>query len=221
MPPPAEETAKIQTQCGPKSTQLAKFTPRDEALEREAVEDMRAVVDLWHDGDASAGADDATATRMQQEVGGARLRLADALYERFASMTAPVGLDPSSDMGKKQMQQWVTDKMAASKAASDQYEALAGDKKLDKAATYRVGAMARLGEIYQRWSEELYTMPIPESVRTIGQDGIDSFCDALDDQARVTDQKAQATYAACESAANEMHVTGPWVDKCSREAKPQ
>ncbi len=182
----------------------------------EALAELHAAVEAWHGGEVLDGADEVTAVQLQVSASGSMLALADNDFESFAANTAPpqTGDAPA---WKDAFQRWVGDKTAASKTAEAAYLALAADEKFDKAPTYRVAAMARVGQLYQRWTDELFTLPIPDEVRQIGQDGVDAYCDALDGQAEALEKAATEAYRTCVHEAVDLHETGLWPEKCRHQ----
>src|SRR3569833_2219001 len=86
-------------------------------------------------------------------------------------------------------------------------------------------AAARIGQISQDFSDQLFTAEIPKEVRAtqmidgydLAQDKVDAYCDALPPAAAPLAQKSLEAFGACLSKSTELGWFSDWSKLCERE----
>ena len=91
--------------------------------------------------------------------------------------------------------------------------------------TPTTAAAARIGQISQDFSDQLFTAEIPKEVRAtqmidgydLAQDKVDAYCDALTTAAEPLAQKSLEAFGACLSKSTELGWFSDWSKLCERE----
>src|SRR5262249_6022729 len=88
-----------------------------------------------------------------------------------------------------------------------------------------IAAAARLGQVTQEFSDQLFTAEIPAEVRKtqmiegydLAQDKVDAYCDALTTAAEPLADKSLAAYGTCLSKSTELGWFSDWSKLCEHE----
>jgi tetratricopeptide (TPR) repeat protein len=155
-------------------------------------------------------------------------------YEKFLDIKFPTNLnfgdglpehkkqnEELSKKSKKRFEDWLAGKGKAAEAASNKYNAVLAVK--DNANS--IAAAARLGQITQNFSDQLFTAEIPKDVRAskmiegydLAQDKVDAYCDALTTAAEPLAEKSLVAYGVCLSKSTELGWFSDWSKLCEKE----
>jgi tetratricopeptide (TPR) repeat protein len=159
---------------------------------------------------------------------------ADVTFEKFLDIKFPTNLNFGDGLpehqkqneavakkSKKRFEDWLKDKTKAADAANAKYSAVLAIK--DSANS--IAAAARMGQITQNFSDQLFTAEIPKDVRSskiidgydIAQDKVDAYCDALTTAAEPLAEKSLTAYGVCLSKSTELGWFSEWSKLCERE----
>jgi hypothetical protein len=94
-----------------------------------------------------------------------------------------------------------------------------------KDAANSIASAARIGQITQNFSDQLFTAEIPKEVRAtqmiegydLAQDKVDAYCDALTTAAEPLAAKSLEAFSACLSKSTELGWFSDWSKLCERE----
>jgi tetratricopeptide (TPR) repeat protein len=203
---------------------------RDARKLREAMQAFAAASKAFgkvkDDGEVSGGA------RYYLAVG--KFAEANNEYEKFLTINFPTNLNFGDGLpenkkkneelakkSKKRFDEWLAQKGKAAEAASGKFSAVLAVK--DNANS--IAAAARLGQITQNFSDQLFTAEIPKDVRApkiidgydIAQDKVDAYCDALTTAAEPLAEKSLVAYGVCLSKSTELGWFSEWSKLCEKE----
>lgn len=239
-------------QCGPDTKSKITVFARKSGPAKDAQNRMKTALSLYGGGKAVEkvpGRNDADKQQRTLEmlyaVAGARFMQAEMKYEEFLRITIPVGLtfDPGKkdehkkkvEESKKKFEQWLDQKGKALDAASTMYQEVI----TYKVAHWAIAAAARIGQIYQNFSDQLYTAPIPtapplpkevtEQFQWLDaqtkadieleylQTFRDSYCDTMTDKAEPIEGKAIEGLKTCLNKSTELSWFNEWSSLCESE----
>ncbi|MCE9575217.1 MAG: tetratricopeptide repeat protein [Deltaproteobacteria bacterium] len=209
----------LPTQCGPETK--IKLTPvaRDEKKMKEALAAFGKAASEFEKRQGKTGGDEVTALYYYAR---AKFFQADKDYEAFLSIKFPTGLDfnpqnkaVAAKSGKR-FNEWVETKVKAATKAREQYEALIFKVKDPSNA---IAGAARIGQIQQHFSDQLFTAEIPTNVRTgpYAEDGVEAYCDALTEKAEPLEAKSLEAFGACLNESTKRGWFNEWSKLCERE----
>ena len=210
--------ADIPTQCGPDSKIKLTVIKRDERKKREAMQEFQAAAHEFERKAGKTGGDEAGAKYYYAQ---AKFAVADDEYEKFLNIQFPTNLnfDPNhkaiAEKSKKRFNDWLANKKKESLKAATLYS-----KILDiKDAANSIAAAARLAQINQEFSDELFTAEIPPQVRTgpYAEDAVDAYCDALTTAADPLTQRSIDLYKTCLGKSTDLGWFSSWSKLCERE----
>lgn len=155
---------------------------------------------------------------------------ADVEFEKYLDIKFPTNLNfgdgapehkAIKEKAQKRFNDWFTGKTKAAETASKKYSDVLAIK--DNANS--IAAAARLGQVTQEFSDELFTAEIPAEVRKsqmvegydLAQDKVDAYCDALTTAAEPLADKSLTAYGACLSKSTELGWFSEWSKLCERE----
>src|SRR5262245_56867714 len=159
---------------------------------------------------------------------------ADVEFEKYLDLKFPQNLDfgdglpehkkKNEELTKKsgkRFEEYLTAKTKAAEAVNKKYETVLGIK--DNANS--ITAAARLGQVTQNFSDQLFTAEIPEIVRKsqmiegydVAQDKVDAYCDKLTTAAEPLAEKSLTAYGVCLSKSTELGWFSDWSKLCERE----
>jgi hypothetical protein len=162
----------------------------------------------------------------------------DIEYEKFLNIKIPDKLDFSPapdgasphqvaaakkrmDESKKKFETYLTGKTKQLDGARGVYQNVI----LFKQAHWAIAAAARIGQLYQDFSGQLYTAPVPKAPNTpAGMDAADweqmfhdAYCDQLTDKADTVEAKAIEGLSTCLSKSTELSWFNEWSQLCEGE----
>lgn len=201
---------------------------RDDRKVREALGEFKAAGSVFEKmkGDAS---DPAWAGARYWFAQG-KMAEADVEFEKYLDVKFPTGLNfgdgapehkAQKEKAMKKFNDWLTGKTKAAENTSKKYSDVLALK--DNANS--IAAAARLGQVMQEFSDELFTAEIPAEVRKsqmvedydLAQDKVDSYCDALTTAAEPLAEKSLTAYGTCLSKSTELGWFSEWSKLCERE----
>lgn len=219
-----------RTQCGPESKIKAQLIDRKPALLKEARGHFEAAVKLWKGGKANddvPGKDDGEkkgrAADMLYYVGMAKFYLADIAFEEVLSVKLPAlqwDGQPGPDGKKSKKDQKADAAFEGYIKTKDKMIAEATKKYLelqDVHPFWAVAGAARVGQMLQNFSDQLFTTPIPDIVQKLGEDTVDFYCDKMAEAAGVLEDKSIAAYKFCLDTSLAKAWFSEWSQLCEAE----
>jgi tetratricopeptide (TPR) repeat protein len=219
-------------QCGTESHIKLTVVKRDDAKVREALAEFRAASQEYDKMKADTGDAGYGGARFWYAQG--KFFEADVEYEKFLDIKFPPNLNYGDGLPEHKAQNEAF-KKKADKALSDW---LAQKKKLRDSAELKykgvlsitdnassIASAARLGQIAQDFSDQLFTASIPEIVRQsqiidgydLAQDKVDAYCDALTTAAEPLADQSLVAYGACLSESTKLGWFSDWSKLCEHE----
>src|SRR5581483_8303411 len=237
--------ANLPAQCGPETQSKITVHERKPGPAKEALAHFAEALKLFKGGAADKqvpGKDEsernARITDMSYYAAEARMVQGDVEYEKFLKMNIPDKLDfspapPGSSPKKekeakkkaeesvKRFKKWMEDKQKQLLAAQKIYQAVI----LFKQAHWALAASARIGQLFQDFSGQLYTAPVPKAGGApAGMDQAewetmfhDAYCDAMTDQAEPLENKAIEGLGTCLNKSTELSWFNEWSALCEGE----
>jgi hypothetical protein len=175
---------------------------------------------------------------MEYYAAEARMMQGDAQYEKLLGMKIPDKLDFSpappnasprqEKVAKKRMADakkkflgWIKSKQLQMVAAQKIYQSVI----LFKQAHWAIAASARIGQLFQDFSGQLYTAPVPKAgaapagISQEEYDGYfhDAYCDAMTDQAEPLEAHAVEGLSTCLKKSTELSWFNEWSKLCEQE----
>jgi hypothetical protein len=218
---------------------------RKPALAKEAMGYFDAALKLYANGAAVKkvpGKDEAErqgrTDSMMYAIAQARMMQGDQEYEKFLTMKIPEKLDftpvdPFSSKGKqakdkkrledntKKFKGWFDNKTGQIQKAQGIYQNVI----LFKNAHWAIAAAARIGQLFQDFSGQLYTAPVPKAGKP--PEGMkeedfeqlfhDSYCDQMTDTAEPLEIKAVEGLSTCLNKSTELSWFNEWSALCEAE----
>jgi TolA-binding protein len=232
-----KKVAQTQEQCGETSKNKITLSERKPTEMHRAQEHFNRALALWRKGESLkeiTGKDEADVSSRKAKavyyVAAAQFYLAEGKYEHFLSLKFPTGLNfnsPSrSKDSLKRFAKWMEDKQNAGAAVNKQYQGivdLATTGGMVNAAHWAIAAAAREGQVFQNFSDALFTAEIPKDVRA-DQESMDVYCDTLTDKANPLEQKSIDAFSFCLDNSNKLNWFNEWSHLCEAELaqiKPQ
>jgi hypothetical protein len=175
---------------------------------------------------------------MSYNAAEARMMEGDLEYEKLLKLQIPDKLDfspapPGSspakekaakkrmDESKKKFQAFLAQKTKQLQEAQKVYQSVI----LFKQAHWAIAASARIGQLFQDFSGQLYTAPVPKAGSAPqGYDQAefeqyfhDAYCDAMTDQAEPLENKAIEGLGTCLNKSTELSWFNEWSALCEGE----
>ncbi len=236
---------KASNQCGPLSRSHITVVPRAPADARAAQQHFAAVLKLYAGGAVlariPAGPDQQTrGVLATSAAAGATFYQGERSYEALLALKFPEGLDlqPPSPLLSARRAAAARKKYQAEARVLKRYldeksrlaDSLAGpsaqrkgtyDRVLDfRVADWTIAALARIGQVWANYANQLSTAPIPRWLKEGDQWGRsprDLYCDHLDDAAEPLERKALQGYQLCLQGAQERSRFDGWSALCESE----
>jgi hypothetical protein len=217
-------------QCGPESKIKLNVVKRDDRKVRDAMAAFGAAAKAF----GNVNAQDESAAGAKYYYAAAKIAEADLDFEKYLDLKFPTGLNfgdglpenkaKNEELAKKSMARfktWIEQKTKLGEDVNRKYEAVLAVK--DNANS--IVATARLGQVTQNFSDQLFTAEIPEEVRRpliidgydVAQDKVDAYCDALTTVAEPLAAKSLVAYGVCLSKSTELGWFSEWSKMCERE----
>ncbi|HEY3356317.1 MAG TPA: tetratricopeptide repeat protein [Polyangia bacterium] len=232
----AKKGAALRTQCGPDTKSKITVHPRKPAMAKAAQEHFATALRLFAGGKARVPGKDPTdkairEAEMTYAVAQAKFMQTEASYEKFLLIQVPTGLEFSADEKKKKkndesikkFKKWIEDKSKFLEATSAQLQSVITLKQ----AHWAIAALARIGQLYQNFADQLYTVEIPKAPKVPGLTGesyddfvqqfVDTYCDQMSDQAEPLDRKATEGFTKCLAKSTELFWYNEWSAMCEQE----
>ena len=237
--------ADLPPQCGPETKSKIVVHNRTPQRAKEAMNHFAEALKLWKGGAAMKsvpGKDEQERTERATQMGyyaaEARMMEGDQDYEKFLGIQIPDKLDfspPTADASPKKaaaQKKVVEESTKKFKAYLDQKS-----KTLDSArniylavlqfkqAHWSIASAARIGQLYQDFSGQLYTAPVPKAPpapQGMEQDEWeqyfhDAYCDQLVDKADGIEAKAIEGLGTCLNKSTELSWFNEWSQLCEAE----
>lgn len=237
--------ADLPPQCGPETKSKIVLHERKPLLVKEAMTHFDAAITLFNKGLATKqvpGKDEteknARIADMSYFVAQAKMAKADLEYEKLLAIKVPDKLDfsPAPPGASAAKQAAVKKRMEEAKKKFADY-LKAKDTQLQNAAKqyqqvillaqahWAIAAAARIGQLYQDFSGQLYTAPVPKAGTAPGgveQDEWeqlfhDAYCDQLTDAAEPLETKAVEGLSTCLSSSTKLSWFNEWSQLCEAE----
>ena len=238
--------ANLPPQCGPETKSKIIVHDRKPGPLKEAMTHFAEALKLFRGGAADKsvpGKDEAERTartaQMAYYAAEARFRQGDVEYEKFLKLAIPDKLDfspppPDSSPGKaeggeeeargvnqKKFNAWFTGKGKQLDTAQKIYQSVIQMKQ----AHWVIAAAARIGQLYQDFSGQLYTAPVPKAGPAPAgypQDEFeqlfhDAYCDAMVDSAEPLETKAIEGLSVCLNKSTDLSFYDEWSKLCEAE----
>jgi tetratricopeptide (TPR) repeat protein len=237
--------ANLPAQCGPETKSKIAVHDRGPAKAKEALSHFAEALKLFKGGAADKnvpGKDEAERSArvnlMNYYAAEARMVEGDVEYEKFLKMNipdkldfspAPQGASPAKEKAakkrleenQKKFKKWNDDKIKQLQNAQKVYQSVI----LFKQAHWAIAASARIGQLFQDYSGQLYTAPVPKAGSApAGYDQAefdqyfhDAYCDAMTDQAEPLETKAIEGLSTCLNKSTELSWFNEWSQLCEAE----
>jgi tetratricopeptide (TPR) repeat protein len=237
--------AQLPAQCGPETKSKITLHERKPAVAKEAQNYFAAALRLYGGGAAVKkvpGKDETErggrTDAMLYSVAQAKMMQGDQEYEKFLTMRIPDKLDftpvdPLSSKGKqakdkkrlednaKKFKGWLDSKTAEIGKASKIYQEVLAFKQ----AHWSIASAARIGQLFQDFSGQLYTAPVPKAGKPpegMKEDEFeqlfhDAYCDQMTDTAEPLEAKAVEGLKACLDTATSLSWSNEWSGLCEAE----
>jgi tetratricopeptide (TPR) repeat protein len=206
------------TQCGPETKIKTVVVKRDERKMKEALQAYAKAVSAFEKKGGKTGGDEKGALYFYAL---AKFRVADKDYESFLDIKFPTGLDfnPANKAvaakSVKKFNEWFEGKIKSGGKARENYEKIIGYKD----AANAIAAAARIGQIQQHFSDQLFTAEIPTNVRTgpYAEDAVEAYCDALTEKAEPLEAKSLEAFGVCLKVSTDLGWFSEWSKLCEKE----
>jgi hypothetical protein len=168
----------------------------------------------------------------------ARFRQGDVEYEKFLKLAIPDKLDFSpappdaspakQKAAKKKIEEnqkkflaWYTNKLKQTDVAQKTYQSVIQMKQ----AHWVIAAAARIGQLFQDFSGQLYTAQVPKAGASpagypqedFERDFHDAYCDAMVDKAEPLETKAIEGLSVCLNKSTDLSFYDEWSQLCESE----
>jgi TolA-binding protein len=207
-------------QCGPESKIKLTVVKRDERKLKEALTAFGAAAREYEKRQGKTGGDEAGA---RYYYGLAKVADADKDFEAYLDLRFPQGLnfDPAPEKkaivakSNKRLEEWFSQKKKLGEIARGKYNAVLAIR--DNANS--ITATARIGQIAQNFSDQLFTAEIPKDVRTgeFADEKVEAYCDRLTELAEPLEATSLEAYGVCLSKSTELGWFSDWSKLCERE----
>jgi tetratricopeptide (TPR) repeat protein len=234
-------------QCGPDTKMRITVFNRKKGWAKAGQDHFAQALSLYGKGKALAkvtGADETEKTQHTQEmmyaVAASRFYQGEDELEKFLRIEFPEGLTfnekdkKKAEDSKKQFKKWLDTKGTKLTDTQGIYQEVI----LFKVAHWAIAAAARIGQLYQTFSDQLFTAPIPtppplppeirqyieyspnegeEMKQDFYQTFRDNYCDALVDKAEPLEAKAIEGLQTCLNKSTELSWFNEWSHLCETE----
>jgi hypothetical protein len=232
-------------QCGPETKTKVVLHDRTAAKAREAQAYFATALRLYGGGAAlkrvpnkEPSETDARKEAMMYYVAQAKMMQGDEQYEKLLALRIPEKLDftpPDSSQSKakqeaqkkkvaesvKKFTTWFDSKTKQLSATQTIFQNIIQLKQ----AHWAIASAARIGQIFQDFSGQLYTAPIPAPPKTpegmtqdeFNQTYYDAYCDAMTDKAEPLESKAIEGLRTCLETSTRLSWFNEWSALCEAE----
>ncbi|MGZ5237288.1 MAG: hypothetical protein ACXWCV_13330, partial [Caldimonas sp.] len=232
-------------QCGPETKSKIIVHDRKPTQLKEAMTHYAEALKLFRGGAADKsvpGKDEnergVRVASMNYFASEARFKQGDVEYEKLLKIAMPDKLDfsgapPGSSAAKekagkakkaeseKKFKAWIDNKGKQLQTSLKIYQSVV----LMKQAHWVIAAAARIGQLYQDFSGQLYTAPVPKAPAApsgypqeeFDQFFHDAYCDAMVDQAEPIEAKAIEGLSVCLNKSTDLSFYDEWSQLCESE----
>jgi hypothetical protein len=214
-------------QCGPESKIKLVVVKRDDRKLHEAMAAFQAAEKEFEKKGGKTGGDEGGA---RYYYGMAKFAEADVEFEKFLDIKFPTNLNfgdgapehkAIAEKAKKRFDDWLNGKKKAAETSNAKYAKILEIKD----AANSIAAAARIGQISQDFSDQLFTAEIPAEVRKsqmiegydLAQDKVDAYCDALTTAAEPLAARSLEAFGVCLSKSTELGWFSDWSKLCEHE----
>jgi tetratricopeptide (TPR) repeat protein len=207
-------------QCGPESKIKLTVVKRDEKKLKEAMTAFNAAIREYDKRGGKPGGDEAGA---RYYYGLAKVADADRDFEAYLDIRFPQGLNFDRSPEKKavlaksnkRLDEWFNQKKKLAESTKGKYGGVLAIK--DNANS--ITATARIGQISQNFSDQLFTAEIPKDVRTgeFADEKVEAYCDRLTELAEPLETLSLEAYGVCLAKSTELGWFSDWSKLCERE----
>ncbi len=237
--------ANLPAQCGPETKSKIIVHDRKPGPLKEAMTHFAEAMKLYKGGAAAKSVPGKDEGEREQRAGlmayyaaEARFKEGDVEYEKFLKMQIPDKLDfspapPGSSPAKekaakkkveenqKKFKTWLTSKTKQLDVAQKVYQNVVQSRQ----AHWVIAAAARIGQLYQDFSGQLYTAPVPKAgsappgypQEEFDQFFHDAYCDAMVDTAEPLETKAIEGLSVCLNKSTDLSFYDEWSQLCEAE----
>lgn len=235
-----------QTQCGPATRSKVVVHDRKGNFAKDAQKHFDAVLRLFANGKAleripgEGGEKQARSGLATSAAAGSAFYQAEDTYEEFLRTKFPEGLDfqtPQSyyskakndkikkayDDSSKRFGKYLDDKGKVTfKLVGEPGKSQGLYEKVFafKVANWTIAAAARIGQVWQNFTDQLYTATIPSNLKEVDEYGNrprEIYCDALVDKAEPIESKAVVGFKVCLEGATRESWFNDWSRLCEVE----
>jgi hypothetical protein len=235
----------LPAQCGPETKSKITLHDRKPALAKEAQTYFATALRLFGGGAAAkhvGGKDEAERTArtaaMMYSVAQAKMMEGDQQYEKFLAMKIPDKLDftpvdtlaspAKQKVQKKRLEDnakkfkgWLDSKTKQTESAQKLYQSVIALAD----AHWAIAAAARIGQVFQDFSGQLYTAPVPKAGHApegMSEDEFeqlfhDAYCDQMTDTAEPLEKKAVEGLSTCLETSTKLSWFNEWSALCEAE----
>jgi len=216
----------LPKQCGPESKIKTEIRSRNSKRVKEANKHFKAALKLYKGGKAlNQMKTDDVSRKIQATYWAAasEFYLAEQTYEDFLRVQFPdkLDFDPKNKKALKKSQQRFNKYLEAKK------KALAKTKKAytdlmnirGGGEHWIIAGAARVGQLYQNFSDQLFTAEIPKDVRSgkFAEDKVDAYCDALTTAADPLEEESITAFDFCLKESSKRNWFNDWSRLCEKE----
>lgn len=220
---------ELPTQCGPESKIKTSVVARDGRAARAAKKEFQMAIKLFGKNGQAAkkvpGQSDAEKnTRtllMLKYVAASRFYLAEEKYEEYLAVKFPTKLDfdPNNERkakkSKQEFEKWLKEKTKLAANVKQMYQSVieVGD------AQWVIASAARVGQVSQNYSDQLFTAQIPKNVREgqYAEDAVDAYCDELTTAAEPLEKLSVDAFGGCLKLSTKFNWFSSWSRLCEKE----
>ncbi len=212
----------LPTQCGPESKIKLTVLDRDRRKVKEARKYFSSALTLAKKGAVKNAPKDRQAAAIYW-MAASKFYMNGVGYEKFLALDFPkkLAFPPNNPKktaeSKKRFAKWLQDKSALMKSVQAEY--LSIKDITGGGASWAVASAARVGQLSQNFSDELFTAEIPKVVRTgpYAEDGVDAYCDQLTTEAAPLEDASIKAYSFCLNLSTKLNWFNDWSRMCEKE----
>jgi tetratricopeptide (TPR) repeat protein len=215
---------KGRSQCGPETKSKITVHNRKPALAKSAQQHFATALKLFATSKGRVSGKDpqdkaVREAEMMYAVAEAKFLQTEANYEKFLGVQVPTGLDfdpkkkKKAEASTKKFTKWLEEKSKLLDRLSTEYQGVITLKQ----AHWAIAALARIGQLYQNYADQLYTVEIPTFLKEDFER--DAYCDAFVDQVKKwkLDEKATEGFTKCLNKSTELFWYNEWSGLCEQE----
>ncbi len=216
------QSLSLPTQCGDSSKNRVTLLVRDPRLSKQAQHYFNRISALERSPKLGELARSKRAT-VAYWISSSRFYANEIEYEKFLALRFPKGLNfppnnpKASARSKERFKTWISDKSKLLAQVKSEYLKIKDVR--GGGPAWAVASAARVGQLYQNFSGELFTAPIPREVRTgaFAEDKVDAYCDQLTAVALPLEDASLSAYDFCLKLSTRENWFNRWSRLCESE----